>query len=387
MEKIYFDSAATSQMRPEVIKAMSETMLECYGNPSSTHAFGRSAKSKIEACRKDIAKKLNVSPGEIIFTSGGTEADNMVLKCAVNDLSIKRIITSKIEHHAVLHTIQSLEMQAGISVDYVNLDKNGQVDLEHLESLLSNTQDKTLVSLMHVNNEIGNKLDIEKVAELCQQNNSLLHSDTVQSVGHFEMDLEKCPIDFLAVSAHKFHGPKGVGFAYINKKHKMASLIQGGEQERGHRAGTENVAGIVGLQVAFNLAYSNLEKESNYIIELKQYFIQKLEENLNGIVFNGMCRNFEKSTYTVINVSLPISEAKSGLLLFQLDLKGIACSQGSACQSGSQKGSFVLNEIYGEHKSKTPSLRFSLSHYNTKTEIDYTVEVLSEFVGNEKVAV
>jgi len=387
MKSVYFDSAATSQMRPEVIKAMGETMQECYGNPSSTHAFGRQAKSKIEACRKDIAKQLKVSPGEIIFTSGGTEADNMVLKCAVQDLGVERIITSKIEHHAVLHTVQRLEKQAGIIVDYVHLDEHGQVDFEHLESLLSKSDDKTLVSLMHINNEIGNKLDLKNVSELCQKYNSLLHSDTVQSIGHFKIDLEQCPLDFLAVSAHKFHGPKGVGFAYSNKKHKMASLIQGGEQERGHRAGTENVAGIVGLHEAFNLSYQNLENESAYVRELKEYLINKLEDHIKGIVFNGMCKDMEKSTYTVVNFSLPISEAKAGLLLFQLDLKGIACSQGSACQSGSQKGSFVLNEIYGEDKAKTPSLRFSLSHFNTKADIDYAVNVLSEFVGTEKVAV
>lgn len=385
MQNIYFDSAATTQMRDEVIEVIGQNMKECYGNPSSTHAFGRKAKSKIEACRKDIAKQLKVSPGEIIFTSGGTEADNMVLKCAVNDIGIKRIITSKIEHHAVLHTIKLLEKQANIIVEYVNLDEYGQIKIEHLESLLSKSYDKTLVSLMHINNEIGNKLDLKKVSQLCHQYCALLHSDTVQSVGHFNIDLDFLDLDFLAVSAHKFHGPKGVGFAYINKKHKMAGLIQGGEQERGHRAGTENVAGIVGLHEAFKLAYNNLENESAYIQELKQYFIKKLEENIEGITFNGMCKDFEKSTYTVINVSLPISETKAGLLLFQLDLKGIACSQGSACQSGSQQGSFVLNEIYGKDKAKTPSLRFSLSHFNTKDEIDYTVNVLSEFVLSEKI--
>jgi cysteine desulfurase len=387
MRKIYFDSAATSQMRDEVIDDMSECMKASYGNPSSTHAFGREAKAKVEACRKDIAKQLNCSPGEIIFTSGGTEADNMVLKCAVNDLGVKRIITSKIEHHAVLHTVQQLEHCANVKVEYVNIKEHGQIDIEHLDSLLSNSELKTLVSLMHINNEIGNRLDLKTVSDLCQENSALLHSDTVQSIGHFEMDLKECPLDFLAVSAHKFHGPKGVGFAYINKKHKLASIIQGGEQERGHRAGTENVAGIVGLHKAFTMAYDNLEEESSYIKGLKQYFIQKLEENIDGLVFNGLSKDLEKSTYTVINFSLPVSEAKAGLLLFQLDLKGIACSQGSACQSGSQKGSFVLNEIYGPEKVKTPSLRFSLSHYNTKEEIDYVVEVLSSFVGSEKVMV
>lgn len=387
MKNIYFDSAATSQMRDEVIKAMGQSMQESFGNPSSTHAFGRKAKARIEACRKDVAKTLHVTPGEIIFTSGGTEADNMVLKCAVYDLDVKRIITSKIEHHAVLNTAQFLEKQAGIHLDYVRLDENGQVDLKNLEKLLSDNSTKTLVSLMHINNEIGNKLDLKMVSDLCQKYDAYLHSDTVQSIGHFEIDLETCPVDFLAVSAHKFHGPKGVGFAYVNKKHKLASLIQGGEQERGHRAGTENVAGIVGLHTAFNLAYENLEHESQYVKGLKKYFIEKLENNIKGIVFNGLSRNLDQSTYTVINVSLPISEANAGLLLFQLDLKGIACSQGSACQSGSQKGSFVLNEIYGTDKFKTPSLRFSLSHYNTKEEIDYTVKVLSEFVGSEKVVI
>lgn len=387
MKNIYFDSAATSQMREEVIEAMSQSMQECYGNPSSTHAFGRKAKSKIEACRKDIAQTLNVTPGEIIFTSGGTEADNMVLKCAVFDLGVKRIITSKIEHHAVLNTAHFLEHQANIKLEFVNLDQDGQVDRNHLEELLSDQTHKTLVSLMHINNEIGNKLDLKAVSDLCQNYDALLHSDTVQSIGHFEINLEQCPLDFLAVSAHKFHGPKGVGFAYINKKHKLASLIQGGEQERGHRGGTENVSGIIGLHTAFNQAYENLEAESNYIKELKTYFIENLENEIQGVVFNGLCKDLNQSTYTVINVSLPISEAKAGMLLFQLDLKGIACSQGSACQSGSQKGSFVLNEIYGPEKFKTPSLRFSLSHYNTKAEIDYTVKVLSDFVGSEKVVV
>lgn len=387
MKNIYLDSAATSQMRDEVIKSMNQIMQDCYGNPSSTHAFGRKAKSKIEACRKDIAKSLNVTPGEIIFTSGGTEADNMALKCAIFDLGVERIITSKIEHHAVLNTSNFLEEQADIDVNYVNLDKNGQVDLKHLEKLLNESDAKTLVSLMHINNEIGNKLDLKKVSDLCQKYKALLHSDTVQSIGHFKIDLKACPLDFLAVSAHKFHGPKGVGFAYINKKHKLASLIQGGAQERGHRAGTENVAGIVGLHTAFNLAYKNLDQESQYVKNLKKYFIEKLEDNIKDLVFNGLCKDLDQSTYTVINVSLPISEANAGLLLFQLDLKGIACSQGSACQSGSQQGSFVLNEIYGSEKAKTPSLRFSLSHYNTKTEIDYTIKVLSEFVNSEKIAV
>ena len=387
MKNIYFDSAATSQMRPEVIEVMAEHMGTCYGNPSSTHAFGRKAKAIVETCRKDIAKKLNVTPAEIIFTSGGTEADNMVLKCAVSDLGVSRIITSRIEHHAVLYTAQLLEKQSGIKVDYVDLGPDGEVDYEHLEELLKDNSYKTIVSLMHVNNEIGNLLDIHKVAQLAHDKNALFHSDMVQSIGHFDICLKDCPVDFLAVSAHKFHGPKGVGFAYINKAHKLASLIQGGEQERGHRAGTENVVGIVGLHKAFTMAYENLEKESSYVKELKGYFISKLKENIDGIVFNGLSADLDKSTYTVINVSLPIKEAAKGMLLFQLDLKGIACSQGSACQSGSQQGSFVLNAIYGEEKMKYPSLRFSLSHYNTKDEVDYVVEVLKEYTEKQSVFV
>jgi len=385
MKSVYFDSAATSQMRPEVIKTMADNMGSCYGNPSSTHAFGRSAKAIIETCRKDIASKLNVTPAEIIFTSGGTEADNMVLKCAVSDLGVSRIITSRIEHHAVLYTAQLLEKQQGVVVDYVDLGPNGEIDLEHLEELLKDKTRKTIVSLMHVNNEVGNMLDIHKVAELSHENDALFHSDMVQSIGHFDICLKDCPVDFLAVSAHKFHGPKGVGFAYIKKQHKLASLIQGGEQERGHRAGTENVVGIVGLHKAFTLAYENLEEESSYVKELKSYFISKLKENIEGVVFNGLSADLEKSTYTVINISLPIKEAAKGMLLFQLDLKGIACSQGSACQSGSQQGSFVLNAIYGEEKLKYPSLRFSLSHYNTKEEVDYVVEVLKEFMEKQAV--
>ena len=387
MKKIYFDSAATSQMRHEVIEAMADNMGSCYGNPSSTHAFGRSAKAIIETCRKDIASTLNVTPAEIIFTSGGTEADNMVLKCAVSDLGVTRIITSRIEHHAVLYTAQLLEKQNNVRLDYVNLGSHGEIDLEHLEALLKDTTHKTIVSLMHVNNEIGNMLDIHKVAELAHENDALFHSDMVQSIGHFDICLKDCPVDFLAVSAHKFHGPKGVGFAYIKKEHKLASLIQGGEQERGHRAGTENVVGIVGLHTAFNLAYKNLEEESQYVRGLKSYFITKLKDQIEGVVFNGLSADLDKSTYTVINLSLPIQEAAKGMLLFQLDLKGIACSQGSACQSGSQKGSFVLNAIYGDEKMKVPSLRFSLSHYNTKDEIDYVVGVLKEYMEKQTVFV
>lgn len=343
MKKVYLDSAATTQMRDEVIEKMISVMKDHYGNPSSTHSFGRSSKSLIENARKTVAGYLNVSASEIIFTSGGTEADNLVLNSAVRDLGVKRIISSRIEHHAVLYTVEQLKNCFGIDVEYVNLDECGQVDLDHLQNLLQNSKDKTLVSLMHVNNEIGNMLDIDKVGELCKQNKALFHCDMVQSIGHFEVDLSKTPVDFTAVSAHKFHGPKGVGFTFIRKNSGLKPLIFGGEQERGQRAGTESVHNIVGLEEAFKLAYENLEKEKKYISSLKDHFIKRLNTEIPGVKFNGMCSDPNKSTYTLINVCLPVSAEKALMLLFQLDLKGIACSKGSACQSGSDKGSHVLN--------------------------------------------
>lgn len=379
MKPVYFDSAATTQLRPEIIEKMTQVMQQCYGNASSTHSFGRSAKAMIEQARKTVAKYLNVSASEIVFTSGGTEADNLALLSAVRDLGVKKIITSRIEHHAVLYTVQQLEKEYGINVEYVDLDNAGHVDYNHLESLLQSSQ-KTLVSLMHVNNEVGNILDIAKVSKLCKANNAMFHSDTVQSVGHFKLDLQELAIDFMAVSGHKFHGPKGVGFAFIRKNSGLKPLIFGGEQERGYRAGTEAVHNIVGLEEALKLSYENLEEESAYITDLKKYFIEKLELNFPGVSFNGSSADFEKSTYTVLNVCLPIAPEKGPILLFQLDLKGIACSKGSACQSGSAKGSHVLSQILSDEDMQKPSIRFSFSKYNTKEEIDYVIEVLKEFI-------
>lgn len=380
MKKVYFDSAATTQLRDEVIEKMTLVLKENYGNPSSTHSFGRSSKSLIEQARKTIAGILNVKASEIVFTSGGTEADNLALNSAVRDLGVKRIITSKIEHHAVLYTVEQLQDCFDISVEYVNLSENGEIDLEDLEKRLSSSEDKTLVSLMHVNNEVGNKLDLKKTAELVKSHGALFHSDTVQSIGHYELDLSEIPVDFTAVSAHKFHGPKGVGFAFVRKNSGLKPLIFGGEQERGHRAGTEGVHNIVGLAEAFKVSYDNLEKEKEYVLSLKNHFIQRLKEEIPGVKFNGSCNDPEKSTYTLINVCMPVSEEKALMLLFQLDLKGIACSKGSACQSGSDKGSHVLSAFLSEEDVKKPSLRFSFSHYNTKEEIDYTVNVLKEFI-------
>jgi cysteine desulfurase len=380
MKNVYLDNAATTQIREEVICKMQEAMT-IYGNPSSTHSFGRTAKTGVESARKTIAKYMNAHPSEIIFTSGGTEADNMILRCAVRDLGVQTIITSKIEHHAVTHTVEELEEKQNVQVHYVNLDKNGSPELSHLEELLKQDDTKKLVSLMHINNELGNKLDIDTVSKLCKANNALFHSDTVQSIGHFTWNMEETPVDFMAAAAHKFHGPKGIGFAYIRKDVGLKPMIAGGAQERGCRAGTESYHNIVGLEEAFLKAYDNLDEERTYVTSLKKYFIDTIQNEIPGVQFNGLSGDIEKSTYTLVNLRLPVDQQKSLMLLFHLDMKGIACSQGSACQSGSGKGSHVLNEILSEEELKMPSLRFSFSKYTTKEELDYTVGVLKEFVA------
>lgn len=382
MQKVYLDSAATTQVRPEVIAKMQDALADCYGNPSSTHSFGRSAKTAIEKTRKTIAKYMNAHPSEIIFTSGGTEADNMILRCSVRDLGIKTIITSKIEHHAVLHTAEDLEKECGIALHFVELDADGNADLSHLKTLLQQDDSKKLVSLMHINNEIGNKLDLEAVCTLCHEHDALFHSDTVQSIGHYEWDVQKTPIDFMTAAAHKFHGPKGIGFAYIRKDKALKPMISGGAQERGFRAGTEPYHNIVGLEEAFVLAYDNLADEQDYVLSLKKYFIEKIQTAFPEAKFNGHSGDLEKSTYTLVNVCLPIDAQKAMMMLFHLDIKGIACSKGSACQSGSAKGSHVLTEILSNEDLKKPSLRFSFSKYNTKEDLDYTVDVLKEFAEN-----
>lgn len=380
MKKVYFDSAATTQLRSEVIHCMSEVLKTEYGNPSSTHSYGRSSKSLLETARKEIAGFLNVSASEIIFTAGGTEADNLALQSAVLNLGVKRIITSKIEHHAVLHTIEILENRYDVNVEYVGLTSSGCVDYADLERLLSSSSEKTLVSLMHVNNEVGTMIDLKRVALLCKDYDALFHSDMVQSVGHFKLDFEDIPIDFAAVSAHKFHGPKGIGFAFVRKNSGLQPLIFGGEQERGLRAGTEAVYAIAGMAEALRISYQNLDKEKAYITGIKEYFIQKLKDKIPGVHFNGGCEDSEGSTYTLINVCLPISEEKAMMLLFQLDLKGIACSKGSACQSGSNMGSHVLAQLLPSEDLKKPSVRFSFSSFNTLEEVDYVIDVLKEFV-------
>ena len=377
MKAIYLDNAATTALRPEVINRMTEVLKENYGNASSTHAIGRSSKALLEQCRKNIAAYFNVSAAEIVFTSGGTEADNFALRSAVRDLGVTTIITSKIEHHAVLHTAEQLQKEYGIKLLFVDLDEMGFVDYNHLESLLEEN-DHCLVSLMHINNEIGNILNIEKVAHLCKLNSALFHTDTVQSVGHYRLDLSEIPIHFLAASAHKFHGPKGVGFCFVRKETGLKPLIFGGEQERGYRAGTESIHNIVAMDEALRIAYENIDTEKSYVAELKQYFIETVKKMIPVARFNGGCAVLSHSTYTLVNVCLPVKKENAAMLQFQLDLKGIACSKGSACQSGSNQQSHVLSAILDENCLSLTSVRFSFSIYNTKEDIDYVVKVLSD---------
>ena len=377
MKNIYLDNAATTPILPEVITTVTESMTHFYGNPSSIHQIGRKAKSLVETARKNIAKHFNASANEIVFTAGGSEADNLILRNAVTNLGVTTIISSKIEHHAVLHTIRDLEKEFNIAVNWIDLDESGTINYSHFETLLQQDTSKKLVSLMYINNEIGNVLDINKVSQLCVTNNALFHSDVVQAVGHFETDVQKTPIDFFAASAHKFHGPKGVGFAYVKKGFGIYPILHGGEQERGARAGTENVHSILGMEKALEIAYLNLEKDIKYIQNIKSYFIHELKHNFDGISFNGCSESETKSSYIILNVRFPKEYA---MLLFNLDLKGIAVSGGSACQSGSNKGSHVLDAILAENEKFKTSVRFSFSKFNTLEEIDCVIKNLKEIL-------
>lgn len=380
MNSVYLDNAATTQIRDEVIDKMFQVSKNHYGNPSSTHSFGRSSRTLIESSRKKIAGHLNVSPSEIIFMSGGTEADNCILRSAVRDLGVKHLISSKIEHHAVTHTLDQLKVDYPIEISYVKLDNFGNIDYADLELILKSSQSKTLVSLMHINNEIGNILDMSLVSNLCKKYNSLFHSDTVQSVGHYKLDLSLLDIDFIVASAHKFHGPKGIGFAYIKNTNPIKPLIFGGSQEKGCRAGTESVHNIVGMSEALDISINKMENEVDHIKKIKSYFIDQLKNVIKGVEFNGLSSNLNDSTYTLVNVRFPISKEKSALFLFQLDMKGIACSKGSACQSGADAGSHVLNNVLTVDQNKFVSLRFSFSIYNTIEEIDYVITELNELI-------
>jgi cysteine desulfurase len=377
MNAIYLDNAATTKIDNEVLSLMYKSMQENFGNPSSTHQFGRKAKSAVETARKNIAKHFNVSASEIVFTAGGTEADNLILNNAVLNLGVQRIITSKIEHHAVLHCCENLQKTKNITLDFVEVDESGAIDLSHLEQLLSSTKGKTLVSLMFINNEIGNILEANAICNLVDKYEALFHSDTVQVIGHYNLDLQKTPIDFIAASAHKFHGPKGVGFAYFKKGFGVLPMFYGGEQEMGARSSTENVHSILGMDKALETAITNLEDDTNQIKSIKTYFISKLKKLSNEIYFNGFSSELDKSSYTILSVRFPVNNS---MLLFSLDMAGIAVSGGSACQSGSNKGSHVLAEILSGKEADKTSVRFSFSKFTTKEEIDFTIQKLKELL-------
>lgn len=367
--RVYLDNAATTPIAPEVVEAILPVLKEGFGNPSSTHFYGRQSKAWIETSRRTIAKLLNCQPSEIIFTSGGTEADNMALFSSVHQMGVTHIITSEIEHHAIGHTAEAIAKSGDARISYVKVSKSGLVDLEDLERLLQ-TGEKTLVSLMHANNEIATLLPLKVVSEMCRKYDAYFHSDTVQTMGHYFLDLKELDMDFITCAAHKFHGPKGIGFLYINKNRKAEALIHGGSQERGLRGGTENVYGIVGLAKAMELAYEDLEGHQKHVQGLKTYMIDQLREIFEDIAFHGEI-DPEKSLYTVLNVCFPKTE-KAGMLLFTLDLKGVAVSGGSACTSGAAKGSHVLEGIHAD--MSRPNVRFSFSRYTTKEEIDFALE-------------
>ena len=373
MKKVYLDNAATTAIYPEVLQEMMKVMQDDFGNPSSSHSFGRQAKSVLEFSRKSIAKALNANAQEIIFTSGGTEANNWILRNAVSILKVERIISSKIEHHAVLHVLDALETEFNIVVEYVNILPNGAVDVTHLVSLLSDNK-KTLVSLMHVNNEIGTVLDLELVGRICKQHQAYFHSDTVQTIGKFPFNLQELQVDFLVASAHKFHGPKGVGFVFIRKGLPISPMLFGGEQEKGIRPGTEAIHNIAGMAKALELSHLNLAENQAYISDLKGYLISQLKSYFPGFKINGNPDGF----YNIINIQLPFAEEKTAMILFHLDMKGIAVSRGSACQSGSPKPSHVLAEVLRGADLAKPSLRISLSQDNSREDIDYLILMLKE---------
>ncbi len=374
--QVYLDNAATTKLDSEVIEAMLPYMQEHYGNPSSIHGHGRVVRSAIEKARKQVADLLNTSPAEIFFTSGGTEADNTALRCMVRSLSIKNIISTRLEHHAVLHTLDYLQENNNVRVHFVRTNQRGGIDLAHLEELLIKNPN-CLVTCMQANNEIGNLSPVHEIGQLCKQYHAYFHSDTVQAMGHYIHDLSEMSFDALVGSAHKFHGPKGVGFLYLNGEHNICPLIYGGAQERNMRGGTENVYGIVGLAKALEIAYRDMVQDRKHIEGLKSHMIELLKQQMPDVQFNGCSADLQNSLYTVLNVSLPCVEDKE-MLLFNLDINQISASAGSACSSGSQKGSHVIEAIGGS-AAERPAIRFSFSKYNAKEEINYTVERLASF--------
>ncbi|MFK7032495.1 cysteine desulfurase family protein [Flavobacterium oreochromis] len=374
MKKVYLDNASTTSLYPEVIEEMTRILSTQYGNPSSSHEIGRQAKNELELARKTIAKNLKCNAQEIIFTSCATEANNLILRSAIKSLGVKRIITSKIEHHAVLHTVEVLQEEFKLPVDFVSINSDGTIDYNHLEDLLQSDV-KTLVSLMHVNNEIGTVLDLKKVADLCKKSNTYFHTDAVQGVGKSVIDLSNISIDFLVASAHKFHGPKGVGFAYIKKNIVLQPILYGGEQEKGLRAGTESIHNIVGMAKALDVSLVNLQTNREYIKGLKKYLIEALQNHFPESVLVG---NQEVTQHNIVNVILPLEETKSGMVVFLMDMNGVAISRGSACQSGSSKPSHVLEAFISNEYLTKPNMRISLSKYNTLEDIDFLIETIKK---------
>ena len=372
MKRVYLDNAATTPISKEIIELMSSLMKHQFANPSSTHSEGRKSKTIVEESRTIIAKILNTYPRNIFFTSGGTESDNMAIKMSIENYNIKHAITSRISHHAVLYPLEKLAKENKIKLSYVKLDKNGLVSFSDLENLLKNNS-RTFVSIMHANNEVGVIQDIKKIGLICQNYNAIFHSDTVQTIGHYHIDLQKINIDFLAASAHKFHGPKGIGFIYISDNVKISPLIIGGGQERNMRAGTENIHSISALAKAMQLAYENLDNDMTYIKKLKSYMIEKLKLYIPDVQFFSNSNDLDNSLYTVLTVSFPLTK-NSEMLLFNLDIAGVSCSGGSACASGSNKGSHVLS--YFDPNAKRTGIRFSFSKYNTFDDIDFTIQKL-----------
>ncbi len=375
MNRIYFDNAATTALDKEVLDAMLPYMTEKFGNPSSIYSYGRESRLAIESARKTVAKLLNANPGEIFFTSGGTESNNTAIGAAIRDLGCKHIISSAVEHHAVLHTVEHYDHQEMVTTSFVNLNSIGHVNLQDLEEQLSSHKERCLVTLMHANNEIGNILDIDAVGELCKSYNAIFHSDCVQTVGHYPLDLRKTPVHFISAAGHKFHGPKGIGILYVNDNIHIKPFMLGGGQERNMRAGTENLYGIVGFAKALELAMTNYETDSRYIQSLKSYMIEQLRKNIKAVQFNGDQEG--KSLYTVLSVAFPKTE-KSEMILMNLDMNNICVSGGSACSSGADIGSHVIRAI--NNNPNLVTVRFSFSKHNTKEEIDAVVSKVKELI-------
>ena len=373
MKHVYLDNAATTQMDDRVIEAMLPFMRGHFGNPSSVHSHGREVRTAIEKARKKVAELLQASPSEIFFTSGGTEADNTALVCGIESHGLKHAITSPLEHHAVLHTLEMQAKKGQVQLSLLGVNEQGEIDLAQLEELLKKNP-KTLVSLMQGNNEIGNLNDLERIGQLTQTHGAFFHSDTVQTMGHYAHDLSKLPVDALVAGAHKFHGPKGVGFLYVRKDKKIHPFIHGGAQERNMRGGTENVIGIIGLATALEISLEELAAHRSQIEKIKGYFVERLRQEIPGIAFNGHSADLQKSLYTVLSVSLPPSESNRGMLLFHLDLEGISASGGSACSAGASVGSHVMRAL--QHPEDRDVVRFSFSRFTTMEDIDYTLEKL-----------